>query len=99
MSAEVDVRDLVGVVLLRVNSKQHLHAGQQVVFIEPDLGVLGVHAKQYQLRIVLALEPGGDERVPQTIDDCAVVVHVQAAADACEQAMVLGAEGGDGAAY
>jgi hypothetical protein len=60
--------------------------------------VLRIEAQQHQLGIVLAVEPGGDERVPQAVDDLAILVHRQAAVDAGEQLMALGAEGGDRAA-
>src|SRR5690606_24908147 len=67
-SAQVAFADLVAVFLLRVHAQQHLHASQHAAGIDPDLGVLGVQAQQSDLRIVLALEPGGDEGIPQALD-------------------------------
>src|SRR5690554_642907 len=97
-SAQVDVADLVAVVLLRVHAQQHLDPGHHAVGVHPDLGIFGVEPQQADLRIVLALEPGGDERVPQPLDHGAVGIHPQAATDAGEQVVTLGGEAGDRAA-
>ena len=50
-------------ILFWIDTQQHLHAGEQIGFVQPDLGVLRIEAEQDQFRIILAFEPRGDERV------------------------------------
>jgi hypothetical protein len=78
---QADVRDLVLVVLLRIAPEHHLHAGEQAVLVQPDLCVAGFEAQQAQLGIVLALEPGGDERIPQAFDRRIVGIDLILAVD------------------
>ncbi len=85
------MRDLVLMILLRIDAEQRLDAGEQAVLVEPDFAVVGIEADQLQLGIVPALlVPGGRPGIPQAVDGGAVVVRREAAFDAGEQIVALG---------
>src|SRR5690349_15974190 len=80
VTAELDVAHLVLVFLLGIAAHQQLHGGPQVVLVEPHLRVFGVEPHQLELGIVLAtLVPGGNERIPEFVDDAPVIVESQLA--------------------
>ena len=68
-----DVRDLVFGVLLRVDTHQHLYAGDHAGCINPDFGIFGVKPDERDFWVVLAaVIPSGNEAVPQPVNGCLI---------------------------
>jgi len=60
---------------LGIDAEQQLDSGDQARPVQPDFRALGVQAQQRQFGILFsALEPSGNEAIPQSVDIPAIII-------------------------